>query len=109
MASPGAPKCRLHMLSVPRISIAVPCGRLLFTGLPHNDIAAQICRQAGLVDRSLSGEKPKHESTGEAEDKAADQFAIVFAAMGVNLETAQFFKQVIAANSLAISSFQLLL
>ncbi|GAB4819001.1 hypothetical protein N2152v2_006047 [Parachlorella kessleri] len=49
-------------------------------GLPHNDIAAQICRQAGLV---------RHEgSEGEP-----DQFAIVFAAMGVNMETAHFFKQ----------------
>nr|WCZ58516.1 vacuolar H(+)-ATPase catalytic subunit B [Andalucia godoyi] len=45
-------------------------------GLPHNEIAAQICRQAGLV-----GE-------GEKSD-----FAIVFAAMGVNMETARFFKQ----------------
>lgn len=44
-------------------------------GLPHNEIAAQICRQAGLVK------------------KGADQFAIVFAAMGVNRETARFFKQ----------------
>ncbi|CAG8715606.1 2034_t:CDS:2, partial [Dentiscutata heterogama] len=39
-------------------------------GLPHNEIAAQICRQAGL-----------------------DNFSIVFAAMGVNMETARFFKQ----------------
>ncbi|CAI0468907.1 unnamed protein product [Linum tenue] len=43
-------------------------------GLPHNEIAAQICRQAG----------------GSGED---DNFAIVFAAMGVNMETAQFFKR----------------
>jgi V-type H+-transporting ATPase subunit B len=65
-------------------------------GLPHNDIAAQICRQAGLVDRSLSGEKPKHHAGAEepAQAKADDQFAIVFAAMGVNMETAHFFKQV---------------
>jgi len=45
-------------------------------GLPHNEIAAQICRQAGLVDVN-----------------AASDFAIVFAAMGVNMETARFFKQ----------------
>jgi len=68
---------------------------VLFTaGLPHSDIAAQICRQAGLVDRSLSGEKPKHAVEEPAAEKAEDQFAIVFAAMGVNLETAQYFKQV---------------
>jgi len=44
-------------------------------GLPHNEIAAQICRQAGLVKN------------------VGDNFAIVFAAMGVNMETARFFKQ----------------
>mmetsp|Transcript_29734 Transcript_29734/g.65804 ORF Transcript_29734/g.65804 Transcript_29734/m.65804 type:complete len:504 (+) Transcript_29734:125-1636(+) len=60
-------------------------------GLPHNDIAAQICRQAGLVDRSKSGEPPKHGHTHE--EGGSDQFAIVFAAMGVNMETAHFFKQ----------------
>jgi V-type H+-transporting ATPase subunit B len=61
-------------------------------GLPHNDIAAQICRQAGLVDRSLSGEPPRH-GHGHAAEGVSDQFAIVFAAMGVNMETAHFFKQ----------------
>ena len=45
-------------------------------GLPHNEIAAQICRQAGLV-----------KTEGKTE-----QFAIVFAAMGVNQETARFFQ-----------------
>lgn len=60
-------------------------------GLPHNDIAAQICRQAGLVDRSRSGEASKdaHAAAGSH----GDQFAIVFAAMGVNMEAAHFFKQ----------------
>ncbi|CAN8075715.1 unnamed protein product [Agarophyton chilense] len=50
-------------------------------GLPHNEVAAQICRQAGLVKRGKEGE-------GEDED-----FAIVFAAMGVNTEAARFFTQ----------------
>merc|ERR1711937_690798 len=45
-------------------------------GLPHNEIAAQIARQAGLV--KLEGK--------------TEEFAIVFAAMGVNMETARFFK-----------------
>ncbi|WPT17642.1 hypothetical protein PSENEW3_00005644 [Picochlorum sp. SENEW3] len=49
-------------------------------GLPHNDIAAQICRQAGLVQHG-------------GEEKEGEDFAIVFAAMGVNMETAHFFKQ----------------
>ncbi|KAL0480189.1 V-ATPase subunit B [Acrasis kona] len=44
------------------------------SGLPHNEIASQICRQAGLV-------------------KGTGNFAIVFAAMGVNQETARFFTE----------------
>ena len=50
-------------------------------GLPHNEIGAQICRQASLV-------KGK-----DVADKSDDNFAIVFAAMGVIKETASFFKQ----------------
>lgn len=52
-------------------------------GLPHNEIAAQICRQGGLV--KLPGKS--------VIDDTHDNFAIVFAAMGVNMETARFFKQ----------------
>merc|ERR1712167_137802 len=50
-------------------------------GLPHNDIAAQICRQASLVQRS------------SVVDESEDNFAIVFAAMGVTMGTARFFKE----------------
>nr|KAJ0201049.1 hypothetical protein LSAT_V11C600335070 [Lactuca sativa] len=57
-------------------------------GLPHNEIAAQICRQAGLVKRLEKTENLLEQSGGEE-----DNFAIVFAAMGVNMETAQFFKR----------------
>jgi V-type H+-transporting ATPase subunit B len=49
-------------------------------GLPHNEIAAQICRQAGLVHEPAAGEE-------------AEEFCIVFGAMGVNMETAAFFKR----------------
>eukprot|EP01119_Soliformovum_irregulare_P003535 TRINITY_DN1418_c0_g1_i1.p1 TRINITY_DN1418_c0_g1~~TRINITY_DN1418_c0_g1_i1.p1 ORF type:complete len:496 (-),score=129.54 TRINITY_DN1418_c0_g1_i1:78-1565(-) len=52
-------------------------------GLPHNEIAAQICRQAGLVKRNQKSVLDDHE----------ENMAIVFAAMGVNMETARFFKQ----------------
>uniref|UniRef100_A0A6N2LME4 Vacuolar proton pump subunit B n=1 Tax=Salix viminalis TaxID=40686 RepID=A0A6N2LME4_SALVM len=55
-------------------------------GLPHNEIAAQICRQAGLVKRL-------EKSDDLLEGGEEDNFAIVFAAMGVNMETAQFFKR----------------
>ncbi|XP_058102059.1 V-type proton ATPase subunit B 1-like [Magnolia sinica] len=54
-------------------------------GLPHNEIAAQICHQAGLV-------KWLEKSINLMEDGVEDNFAIVFVAMGVNMETAQFFK-----------------
>merc|ERR1719198_2258868 len=53
-------------------------------GLPHNEIAAQICRQAGLVQRNVAS---------PTKDDSEESFAIVFAAMGVNMETARFFKQ----------------
>ncbi|VDK73405.1 unnamed protein product [Dibothriocephalus latus] len=53
------------------------------SGLPHNEIAAQICRQAGLV----------HGGGPDAKEDERDNFAIVFAAMGVNMETARFFMQ----------------
>ncbi|KAI3631727.1 hypothetical protein MIR68_002404 [Amoeboaphelidium protococcarum] len=51
-------------------------------GLPHNELAAQICRQAGLVKKQK-----------DVLDMHEDNFAIVFGAMGVNMETARFFKQ----------------
>lgn len=50
-------------------------------GLPHNEIGAQICRQASLV-------KGKDTS-----DHSEDNFVIIFAAMGVNMETARFFQK----------------
>src|SRR6201991_4605710 len=53
-------------------------------GLPHNEIAAQICRQAGLVQKQGITNKGVH-------DGHEENFSIVFAAMGVNLETARFF------------------
>ena len=49
-------------------------------GLPHNEIGAQINRQAGLVQGK------------DVTDHHEDNFAIVFGAMGVNMETARFFR-----------------
>lgn len=46
-------------------------------------IAAQIVRQAGLVKGP----------TKDVHDGHEDNFSVVFAAMGVNMETARFFKQ----------------
>ncbi|ORD95085.1 Vacuolar ATP synthase subunit B [Enterospora canceri] len=56
------------------------------SGLPHNEIAAQICKQAGLVKRK------------DALDTSEENFCIVFAAMGVNMETAKFFRESFEAN-----------
>merc|ERR1711879_425583 len=55
-------------------------------GLPHNEIAAQICRQAQLV-------KGK-----DVSDHTQDNFSIVFGAMGVNMETARFFRNDFESN-----------
>ncbi|POW19719.1 hypothetical protein PSHT_04349 [Puccinia striiformis] len=61
-------------------------------GLPHNEIAAQICRQAGLVNKG--GVAPgQGKPTKSVHDDHEDNFSIVFAAMGVNMETARFFRQ----------------
>lgn len=49
-------------------------------GLPHNEIGAQIARQAGLVEGK------------DVLDHHDDNFAVVFGAMGVNMETARFFR-----------------
>ena len=53
-------------------------------GLPHNDIAAQIVRQAGLVKKLMKDAK---DASGDE-----DNFCVVFGAMGVNIETARFFQ-----------------
>lgn len=50
------------------------------SGLPHNEIAALITKNACLVNDGESG--------GDSE-----KFSVVFAAMGVNDQTAQFFKE----------------
>ncbi|KAK0464601.1 V-type ATPase [Desarmillaria tabescens] len=57
-------------------------------GLPHNEIAAQIVRQSGLVKRP----------TKDVHDGHEDNFSVVFAAMGVNMETARFFKEDFESN-----------
>ena len=54
----------------------------LSLSLPFIQIAAQICHQAGLVKKMTS-----------VVDVHEGNFAIVFAVMGVNMETARFCKQ----------------
>ena len=48
-------------------------------GLPHNEIGAQICRQASMVHKDVH-------------DGHEDNFSTVFAAIGVNRVTANYFK-----------------
>lgn len=48
-------------------------------GIPHNELAAQIVRQAKIVDKD-----------GNASD---DKFSVIFAAMGVKYDVAQFFRR----------------
>lgn len=59
-------------------------------GLAHNAIAAQICRQASLVAKTSQADVTEYAHT--------EDFCIVFAAMGVNLQTAEFFKRDFAEN-----------
>lgn len=57
-------------------------------GLPHAQIAAQIARQARVLTEKEVSEGKGAEEGGENDEK----FAVVFAAMGVTYEEAQFFK-----------------
>ena len=48
------------------------------SGLPHNDLAAQIARQAKVISRGRGADKE-------------EKFAVVFGAMGITFEEANFF------------------
>jgi len=48
------------------------------SGLPHNDLAAQIARQARVIS---------------AHDKEEEKFGVVFAAMGITFEEANYFEK----------------
>ncbi|XP_069756149.1 V-type proton ATPase subunit B, kidney isoform [Narcine bancroftii] len=92
MGQPINPQCRIYPEEMIQTGISAIDGMnsiargqkipiFSAAGLPHNEIAAQICRQAGLVQKSK-----------DVLDYSSVNFAIVFAAMGVNMETARFFK-----------------
>ncbi|MBE0475572.1 MAG: V-type ATP synthase subunit B [Coriobacteriia bacterium] len=53
------------------------------SGLPHNQLAAQIARQSGVLERSDDAQR--------AGSKVPGAFAVVFAAMGITFEDADFF------------------
>lgn len=60
-------------------------------GLPHNRLAAQIARQARVLHEQevQNGQAGQGSVTTDSDDK----FAVVFGAMGVTFEEAQYFKQ----------------
>jgi len=53
------------------------------SGLPHNQLAAQIARQAAVLERS--------DDPTVVGEKMEGEFAVVFAAMGITFEDADFF------------------
>jgi len=60
-------------------------------GLPHSKLAAQIARQARML---TSAEVKEHNpEMKEGSERAEEKFAVVFAAMGVTYEEAQYFQQ----------------
>ncbi|MDD5469243.1 MAG: V-type ATP synthase subunit B [Candidatus Peribacteraceae bacterium] len=61
-------------------------------GLPHNRLAAQIARQARvLTEEEMT--KGESQEEGQKTEKADEKFAVVFAAMGVTFEEAQYFQR----------------
>ena len=58
-------------------------------GLPHSQLAAQIARQARVLTEEEVATGKGNDDAGKNPD---DKFAVVFAAMGVTFEEAQFFK-----------------
>ncbi|XP_067879357.1 V-type proton ATPase subunit B, brain isoform-like [Heterodontus francisci] len=84
MGQPINPQCRIYPEEMIQTGISAIDGMnsiargqkipiFSAAGLPHNEIAAQICRQAGLVRKSK-----------DVLDYSEENFAIVFAAMGVS-------------------------
>lgn len=60
------------------------------SGLPHNKVAAQIARQAAVVSHQQSESVSSRSSSSKS---AADDFAIVFGAMGVTSAEAHYFRR----------------
>lgn len=57
-------------------------------GLPHAQLAAQIARQARVLTKE---EVEQGKASGKSEDADTGKFAVVFGAMGVTFEEAQYF------------------
>lgn len=66
------------------------------SGLPHSRLATQIARQAKVISaanysESFDKAQDKLESRHPDEKKSSEQFAVVFAAMGITFEEAHYF------------------
>lgn len=58
------------------------------SGLPHSRLATQIARQAKVIHTANHSEQTKNDPK---DHKQSDQFAVVFAAMGITFEEAHYF------------------
>lgn len=63
-------------------------------GLPHNQLAVQIARQARVLTKAEVADGRMHDESGKSEEK----FAVVFGAMGVTFEEAQYFRNELEAS-----------
>ena len=64
------------------------------SGLPHNKLAAQIVRQAAILDTSGAGDsggKSNGKSNGFSNGKSEEPFVVIFCAMGIKYDVARFF------------------
>jgi V/A-type H+-transporting ATPase subunit B len=66
------------------------------SGLPHDQLAAQVVRQAALV--SAVGDTVEQDAGSASRGGGEGQFAIVFAALGVQHDVAEFFRQSFASS-----------
>lgn len=64
------------------------------SGLPHEQLAAQIVRQATLARAVKDADRARAQSKrAQSENENSDRFVIIFAAMGIKHDVAQFFQE----------------
>ncbi|MCL2762000.1 MAG: V-type ATP synthase subunit B [Treponema sp.] len=61
------------------------------SGLPHNRLAAQIIRQAKILDTGSAASDRAVTDRADGDRAVSDRFVIVFCAMGVKYDVARFF------------------
>jgi len=70
------------------------------SGLPHDQLAAQIVRQATLptIGKEKKEKEKEPPAKGSEEEEEMKRFAIVFVAMGIKHDVAEFFRESFAAS-----------